>query len=194
VDRRWPDLPGNITRDGSCYLRRQLSRSPPTSPVGVASEIRPGRSSRRSSDNPIDIAATTESLSQSHSRFFGSIAVDTATRRSIRSSSGFTGPHVRDDASRLKPIFPRWEPAEDSSDGYPIRDWAPPALPALYDGNLIGHAPGGRDPAEPPSSYSEVDRSINSGVPFGIRELQRSTHFPRGLALRPPTRSRRCGR
>jgi hypothetical protein len=39
-------------------------------------------------------------------------------------------------------------------------------LPALDDGNLIGLAPGAGT-GEPPSSYGALDRSINSGVPFG---------------------------
>jgi hypothetical protein len=41
---------------------------------------------------------------------------------------------------------PRWEPAITSLDGYPIKDWGTPSLCSpFHDGNLIGHASGGRD-------------------------------------------------
>ena len=42
----------------------------------------------------------------------------------------------------------------------------PPFFLPFQKDNLTGHASGARTD-EPPSSYGAVDRSINSGVPFG---------------------------
>ena len=38
--------------------------------------------------------------------------------------------------------------------------------PAFRDGNLIGHASTGAEPAGLPGCYGAVDRSIDFGVPF----------------------------
>jgi hypothetical protein len=61
-----------------------------------------------------------------------------------------------------------WEPAEDSSDGYPIRDWAPPLFPAshFHEGKVVGHTRG-PGPVSLNSGYGSTHRSINCGVPFG---------------------------
>jgi len=57
----------------------------------------------------------------------------------------------------------RWEPAEDSLDGYPIRDSAPPLFRYATRSATLG-GPGTASLLE---RYGAMDRSIDFGVPFG---------------------------
>jgi hypothetical protein len=134
-------------------------------PTIGASAKRQISSTGRSSDNPIDIAAITESLSQSHSRFFGSIAMDTPTRPSIESSSRFTGfpcarwrgaPQIDIPPMGTRRRFLGWVPYQ--------RLGTPSLAPAIRNGNIIGHAPGGPGPASLLTSYGSRKRCVKDGT------------------------------
>ena len=60
-----------------------------------------------------------------------------------------------------------WEPAKDSSDGYPIGIRHPLfSYPLFHDGNVIGHIRG-PGPASLLKRYGQRKRSIKSGAPLG---------------------------
>jgi hypothetical protein len=66
----------------------------------------------------------------------------------------------------VKYKIPEWEPAQDSSDGYPIRDWAPLFCRSSRTATVINHARD-RDRRASTAANGSRKRSIDSGVPFG---------------------------